>query len=154
MAIIELLALVFIAIILFVITPPFINLLVSIEAFIFPEFFDGVQVRSFITTQSVKQLPEYLKDFVFDPDGWHLARCGRTFNLSELNEEDDYNKIFYKDRWIKEDLSQRKIKKGAKPLEQHLIVSFSLKYKNYQRKIRRKLDFKAIYGFLLSKMGV
>ena len=31
---------------------------------------------------------------------------------------------------------RKKIKSGAKPLEQHLIVSFSLKYKNYQRKIR------------------
>lgn len=98
---------------------------------------DGVQIRSFITTQSVKQLPEYLKDFALDPRGWHLTGCERTFNLNELDETEDFNKIFYKDRWIKEDLSQRKIKNGAKPLEQHLIVSFSLKYKNYQRKIRK-----------------
>ncbi len=28
---------------------------------------DGVQIRSFITTQSVKQLPEYLKDFALAP---------------------------------------------------------------------------------------
>ena len=48
-----------------------------------------------------------------------------------------YNKIFYKDRWIKEDLSDRKIRQGAKPLEQHLIVSFSLKYLRYQRRIRQ-----------------
>jgi transposase len=96
----------------------------------------GVQVRSFITTQSVKQLPEYLKDFALDPDGWHLPGCSQTFNLNDLDDEDDYSKIFYKDRWIKEDLSQRKMRNGAKPLEQHLIVSFSLKYKNYQRKIR------------------
>lgn len=98
---------------------------------------DGVQIRSFITTQSVKQLPEYLKDFALDPDGWHLTGCDQTFNLNELDETEDYNKIFYKDRWIKEDLSQQKIRNGAKPLEQHLIVSFSLKYKNYQRKIRK-----------------
>jgi transposase len=98
----------------------------------------GVQVRSFITTQSVKQLPEYLKDFTLDPDGWHLPGCSRTFNLNDLDDVDDYSKIFYKDRWIKEDLSQRKMRNGAKPLEQHLIVSFSLKYKNYQRKIRNE----------------
>lgn len=97
---------------------------------------NGVQIRSFITTQSVKQLPEYLKDFALDPNGWSLPGSDRTFNLNELDQEKDYNKIFYKDRWIKEDLSQRKIKEGAKPLEQHLIVSFSLKYRNYQRKIR------------------
>ena len=97
---------------------------------------DGVQIRSFITTQSVKQLPAYLRDFALDPSGWHLAGSDHSFNLKELDESRDYDKIFYKDRWIKEDLSQRKIKSGAKPLEQHLVISFSLKYKNYQRKIR------------------
>lgn len=98
---------------------------------------DGVQIRSFITTQSVKQLPEYLREFALDPEGWHLPGSSETFCLDEIDEEADYHKVFYKDRWIKEDLSQRKIKNGAKPLEQHLIVSFSPKYKNYQRKIRK-----------------
>ena len=97
---------------------------------------NGVQIRSFITTQSVKQLPEYLKDFSMDPEGWHLPGSSEVYNLNELDFEKDYNKVFYKDRWIKEDLSNRKIRKGAKPLEQHLIVSFSLKYRNYQQKIR------------------
>lgn len=98
---------------------------------------NGIQIRSFITTQSVKQLPEYLKDFSLDPDGWHLAGSDQTFHLNDIDEAEDYNKIFYKDRWVKEDLSQRKARSGAKPLEQHLIVSFSPKYKNYQRKIRK-----------------
>lgn len=98
---------------------------------------DGVQIRSFITTQSVKQLPEYLKEFALEPEGWHLPGSSETFCLDDIDEETDYHKIFYKDRWIKEDLFQRKLKNGAKPLEQHLIVSFSPKYKNYQRKIRK-----------------
>lgn len=97
----------------------------------------GEHVRSFITTQSVKTLPAYLKDFALDPDGWRIAGSNRTYHLHELDEERDLNKIFYKDRWIKEDLSGRKLREGAKPLEQHLIVSFSLKYLNYQRKIRQ-----------------
>ena len=96
-----------------------------------------MQIRSFITTQPVKQLPEYLKEFVLDSEGWHLPGSSETFCLDEIDEETDYHKVFYKDRWIKEDLSQRKIKNGAKPLEQHLVVSFSPKYKNYQRKIRK-----------------
>ena len=57
--------------------------------------------------------------------------------LSKLDEELDFDRIFYKERWIKEDLSGRKLREGAKPLEQRLIVSFSLKYANYQRKIRQ-----------------
>lgn len=97
---------------------------------------DGGRLRSFITTQSVKQLPAYLKEFALDPDGWHLIGDGKTYNINGLDETEDYQKTYYKARWIKEDLSQRKIRKGATPLEQHLIVSFSLKYQRYQRKIR------------------
>ena len=98
---------------------------------------NGERLRSFITTQSVKQLPEYLKEFALTPDGWHLVGDENTYNINELDEELYYNAVFYKERWIKEDLSGRKIRKGTMPLEQHLIVSFSLKYKNYQSKIRQ-----------------
>ncbi|MCR5107051.1 MAG: IS1634 family transposase [Lachnospiraceae bacterium] len=98
---------------------------------------NGERLRSFITTQSVKQLPEYLKEFSLDPEGWHLIGSEKTYNINELDENEFYDEIFYKDRWIKEDLSGRKLKKGATPLEQHLIVSFSIKYRNYQSKIRQ-----------------
>lgn len=97
---------------------------------------NGQRLRSFLTTQSVKQLPDYLKNFALDPEGWHLPGDNHLYNINELDLEKDANNIYYKDRWIKEDLSARKIKKGTKPLEQHLIVSFSLKYQKYQRKIR------------------
>lgn len=97
----------------------------------------GERVRSFITTQSVKQLPAHLKEFALAPSGWHLVGDDKAYDIDELEENEYYDKVFYKDRWIKEDLSGRKIREGAKPLEQHLIVSFSPKYKNYQRKIRQ-----------------
>ncbi len=95
----------------------------------------GVPVRSFITTQSVKMLPESLKAYALDPEGWHLVGDDRVYSLNDLT-EDDYDKVFYKDRWIKEDISAKRVRQGAKPLEQHLVVSFSLKYRNYLRKIR------------------
>lgn len=97
----------------------------------------GEQIRSFITTQSIKQLPSYLKEFALDPAGWSLQGENGVFNLNDLDEQTDYHKIFYKERWIKEDLSGKKIKEGNKPLEQHLIVSFSMKYKKYHQKIRQ-----------------
>ena len=98
----------------------------------------GKQIWGYITTQSVKQLPEYLKDFALGTDGWKLPGDDQTeYDLSKLDEELDFDRIFYKERWIKEDLSGRKLREGAKPLEQRLIVSFSLKYANYQRKIRQ-----------------
>lgn len=97
----------------------------------------GERLRSFITTQSIKQLPEYLKEFALDPDGWQLTWSKKKYNINELDENEFYDAVFYKERWIKEDLSGRKIKNGAKPLEQHLIVSYSIKYKNYQQRIRQ-----------------
>lgn len=96
----------------------------------------GIRLRSFITTQSVKQLPVHLKEFALDPNDWHLIGDDSTYNINNLDIEADYNHIYYKERWIKEDLSTRKIKQGAKPLEQRLIISFSLKYQNYQHNIR------------------
>ena len=97
----------------------------------------GERIRSFITTQSIKQLPKYLKEFALDPEGWSLQGETGLFNLNNLDEQTDYNKVFYKERWIKEDLSDKKVKEGDKALEQHLIVSFSLKYKKYHQKIRQ-----------------
>lgn len=99
---------------------------------------NGERARSFITTQSIKQLPDYLKEFSLDPAGWHLIGDPREYNINELDEETYHDAVFYKERWIKEDLSGRKIKSGAKPLEQHLVVSFSFKYKYYQRRIRQE----------------
>lgn len=98
---------------------------------------DGIRLRSYITTQSVKQLPAYLKEFALSPDGWHLIGNQQTYDLSQLDPADYPEAVFYKDRWIKEDLSGRKMREGANPLEQHLIVSFSFKYQKYQRTIRQ-----------------
>jgi len=97
------------------------------------------EIRSFVTTQSIKTLPEYLKEFALSTKGWHLIGDDETeYDISLLDPEKDYNKVFYKDRWIKEDLSKRKLSEGANPLEQHLIVSFSLKHQLYQQRIRER----------------
>jgi len=95
----------------------------------------GEKVRGFITTQSIKQLPEQLKEYALDTDGWHLPGSNKLYNLNDITEE-DYKKVFYKDRWITEDLSKKKRRSGVVPLEQHLIISFSLKYKRYEERIR------------------
>jgi len=97
----------------------------------------GELVRGFITTQSIKTLPENLKEYALARDGWYLPGDEKTYCLDDLDEEEYYDRIFYKDRWIKEDISGKKQRQGEKALEQHLIISFSLKYKNYQHKIRQ-----------------
>ncbi|MFI3215160.1 MAG: IS1634 family transposase [Eubacteriales bacterium] len=89
--------------------------------------FNNVANRKFVTTQSIKKLKGFLQDFCLDPEGWHLPNSTKAYNINELNEELDTNKTFYKSRWINEN-----------GLEQQLVVTFSLKHKNYQRLIRDK----------------
>ena len=89
--------------------------------------FNSIQGRGFVTTQSVKKLKGFLQDFCLEDDGWYLPGSSKKYKISELDEGSDYDKVFYKDRWINED-----------NLEQHLIVTYSIKYRNYQRTIRER----------------
>lgn len=89
--------------------------------------FNDKDERAFITTQSIKKLKKHLMVWALSPDGWHLTGENKEYNINEIdkNEEVFKDKIFFKERWIKEN-----------DLEQKLIVTYSIKYKNYQRQIR------------------
>ncbi len=97
--------------------------------------FNDKDGRAFITTQSIIKLKEHLKKWALAPDGWKLAGSDKTYDISKLDEmidkaapEDKEKiraKVFYKERWIKEN-----------GFEQRLIVTYSIKYRDYQRKIR------------------
>lgn len=87
--------------------------------------FNDKDDRAFITTQSIKKLKKHLKTWALDSKGWHLVNDNTTCDISNLDEDKYFDKIFYKERWIKEN-----------DLEQKLIVTFSLKYRNYQRDVR------------------
>ena len=94
--------------------------------------FNDTKSRKFITTQSIKKLKGFLKDFCIADEGWRKIGSRKTYRISELDPVEDYQTTFYKDRWINED-----------GLEQHLIITFSLKYRDYQRKIRGRQIEKA-----------
>lgn len=98
---------------------------------------DGVQVRSFVTTQSVRALPAEHREFALDRNGWKLPGDDAEYCLDDLDPDRDHDRIYYKEKWIVEDLTEKQKEKGAKPLEQRLIVSYSLKYRNYLRKVRQ-----------------
>lgn len=87
--------------------------------------FNNEGERAFITTQSIKKLKKHLKEWSLDSKGWHLADHDKTYDIAQLDEEAHKDKCFFKERWIKEN-----------GLEQKLIVTYSIKYKNYQRQIR------------------
>lgn len=94
--------------------------------------FNNTNKRRFITTQSIKKLKKHLKAWALDPTDWQLSGSNEIYNINELDDEKDFKKVFYKERWIKEN-----------DLEQKLIVTFSLKYKNYQATIRNRQIEKA-----------
>lgn len=88
--------------------------------------FNDKQDRAFITTQSIKKLKKHLKDWALDTTGWSVSGDYKKYDISKLEETDEIkNKVFYKKRAIKEN-----------GLEQYLIVTYCLKYKNYQQRIR------------------
>ena len=96
---------------------------------------DGM--RCFITTQSVKELKKHLKQWALDTKGWKIPGHSETYDLNDLDEEKDYNTVFYKNRWMYEE-SEINVngKTGKTVIEQQLVVTYSIKYRNYLRKIR------------------
>ena len=93
--------------------------------------FNNKNNRKFVTTQSIKKLKKHLKNEALDlTKGWKLPGSSKTYNISKLRTDEKLiekykDKIFYKERWIKED-----------NLEQRLIVTYSVKYQEYQKNIR------------------
>lgn len=101
--------------------------------------FNNKNNRKFVTTQSLKKLKEYLKTDALDlTKGWHLPNETKTYNISNLRTDEKLiekykDSVFYKERWINED-----------GLEQRLIVSYSVKYQEYQKNIRNNQINRAI----------
>ncbi len=98
---------------------------------------DGL--RGYITTQPIKTLKNFLRKWCLADGGWFLDGdgSGRKHKLSELDEEKDGDKIFYKTRWIKEEgLVHAGNGDKKMMIEQKLIVSYSIKYRNFQRHVR------------------
>ena len=112
--------------------------------------FNNTNDRRFITTQSIKQLKSFLKEWALDlTSEWKLYGSNKTYNISKLREDDElikryYDKTFYKERWINEN-----------GLEQRLIVTYSPKYQEYQKKIRNNQINRALKLIELnpSKLG-
>ncbi|VDN46491.1 transposase (fragment) [Petrocella atlantisensis] len=74
--------------------------------------FNNINGRSFITTQSIKKLKQFLKEWALEPTGWRHNDSKETFDLNLFDENESLceqykNMTFYKERWIKEnDLEQ------------------------------------------------
>lgn len=89
--------------------------------------FNNFSDRSYVVRQSLKRIPDHLKEWALNPEGWHLGSSDKTYDLNKVDDQFHKDSIFYKERWINEN-----------NLEQRLVVTFSPKYKHYQKNIRER----------------
>lgn len=69
--------------------------------------FNNVGGRAFITTQSIKKMKDFQKEWALSADEWHLTGEKGTFNLDEIYSDEEkhkayYDRIFYKEQWFNE----------------------------------------------------
>ena len=94
--------------------------------------FNDISGRAFVTTQSIKKMKDYQKEWALSDDGWRLPGSSTEYSLSEILGSEELfeafrEKVFFKERWIKED-----------GIEQRFIVTFSIKYMLYHRQLRER----------------
>ncbi len=89
--------------------------------------FNDLGDRSYVITQSLKKMKTEDRDIALNPAQYRKLGCDKFINLSELdlNDPDVFNTVYYKE-----------IPVTNGPLEETVIVTFSPKYRDYQRKIR------------------
>lgn len=95
--------------------------------------FNNFGERSFVTTVSVKMMADELQKWCLDPEGWHLEGSETVYNIehledSEQEREENYGKTFYKQKYIEGYDKERDIS-----FDQTLIVTYSIKYRDYLR---------------------
>ena len=92
--------------------------------------YNSLNARGFITTQSIKKLNGELKETALNPEQWYLMGARnryKKYNLNEINEAEHKNSVFYKEIPVDND-----------SFYERLIVTYSLKYRDYMRTIRAR----------------
>lgn len=90
--------------------------------------FNSMAARGYISAQSLKKLKASLRKTALDPTQWYLMGSKtkyRKYNLNEIDEEKYKDAVFYKEIPVDND-----------DFYERLIVTYSIKYRNYQQKIR------------------
>lgn len=93
--------------------------------------FNNFGERSFVTTVSVKTMTQTLQEWCLEPSGWHLEGSRKTYDIRHLEDsaedrEANYNKTFYKQKYIEGYDEERDIQ-----FNQTLIVTYSIKYRDF-----------------------
>jgi transposase len=102
--------------------------------------FNNFGGRCFITTQSIKKLKKEQREWCLEPTGWHLKGSEKTYDISKLEDTaENRKKVFFKQLFVEGNDGKRDI-----DFDQTLIVTYSLKYRNYQRQIRSQQVSRAL----------
>ncbi len=90
--------------------------------------FNSMGSRGYITTQSLKKLKESLRKTALDPAQWYLLGSKtkyKKYDISKIDEKQYKNAVFYKEIPIDND-----------SFYERLIVTYSIKYRDYMQTIR------------------
>ena len=110
--------------------------------------FNNFGGRAFITAVSVKKMSGENMEWCLSPDGWRMegedVRLNKLYDITKLEEDEEsrekyYEKIFYKEKYIESYDEER-----GTEFNQTLLVTFSLKYRDYTAGIRRSQVERAI----------
>jgi transposase len=92
--------------------------------------------RAFVVTQSIKKLEKSLKEWALSPTGWKIPGDVNTYDVSEIDDTSENKTVYYKRKKIRTEGKDENGKQAI--LEQDLIVTYSPKYKAYQREVRSR----------------
>ena len=92
--------------------------------------------RTYIVTQSLKQLSNEYKTDALSNIGWRLVGSNKSINLSKIERYDSKNKNMYYKEIIIERTKKNKETNEKIALKERMIVTFSPKYAAYQKNIR------------------
>ena len=97
--------------------------------------FNSTESRRYVVTQSLKTLPQPVMEWALESKGWKKESelPHKEFDLREIDEEKEKDAIFYKEHVVR-----------IGGLDQRLIVTFSVKAKEYQRSVRERQISRAI----------
>ena len=92
--------------------------------------------RTYIVTQSLKQLSNEYKTDALSNIGWRLVGSNKSINLSKIERYDSKNNNMYYKEIIIERTKKNKETNEKIALKERMIITFSPKYAAYQKNIR------------------
>ena len=92
--------------------------------------------RRYVVTQSLKTLPGPVQEWALEPLGWFMEsdeQPGRQYDLTRLDERKDRDRLFFKEQIVE-----------IGGLAQRMVVTYSIKSRDYQRSVRQRQINRAV----------